>query len=363
MRNVQGRTLLARFGWALLIAGIAVSTTGCKKLLKKGLQSALADAGTTTTAGGTAGAGAANAADDPDDLLEDKIQAYIVCQNSLSSDIYDSRNRYFQWVSPDKPLTGKERYQYGLYKVESKEATECSQNVAKAKAMPPKNPKLEALGDEFAASAAEIATLNEQAYKYYEDKNWRDDNWAKGKELDPKLKAAWKRFQKVDHDLHDELGGITKPLARRRLAQIEKEDGKKFLWHRRNTLMTARELVEAGGPDDDGNVDFPLYDSAFKDFDTALTDLTTYGTAHKADLSKSRTVTASTAYDQFTREAEQFRKKSKEYLRCLRDAPVKAKTGTKVGIRKMPPCRDGNRQDMVREYNQFINTSNSWKFP
>lgn len=359
MRNVVGRALVERFGWALLIAGVLTSTTGCKKLLKKGLQGMAADGGGATPTG----TGATATAEDPDDLLEDKIQAYIVCQNALSSKIYDSRNRYFDWVSPDKPLTGKERYQYGVYKVDPKDATECATNVAKAKTMPPKNPKLEALGDEFAAAASEVTTLNEQAYKYYEDKNWKDDNWAKGKDLDPKLKAAWKRFQKVDHDLHEELGGITKPLARRRLAQIEKEDGKKFLWNRRNVLMTARELVEAGSADDDGNVDFSLYESAFKDYDSALTDLETYGTAHKADLAKSRTVTASTAYDQFTREADDFRKKSKELLRCLRDAPAKVKSGAKVNVRKMPQCRDVNRGDVVRTYNSFINTSNSWKFP
>ena len=363
MRNVKSRTLFERFGVALLVVGALASTTGCKKLLKKGLQNAMADAGTGATGTGSSGGTAANSAEDPDDVLEDKIQAYIVCQNSISSDIYDSRARYFQWVDPVKPLTGTERYQYGLYKVDPKEATDCSTNVVKANKMLPSNPKLEGLGTEFAAASSEVATLTDQAYKYYEQKDWRDDKWAKGKELDPKLKAAWKRFQKVDHELHDELGGITKPLARRRLAQIEKEDGRKFLYNRRNVLMTARELVEAGAVDEDVTVDFALYESAFKDFDSAMNDLTTYGNAHKADLSKSRTVTASTAYDQFTRQAEDFRKKAKEQLRCLRDAPAKAKTGTKVAVRKMPFCRDGSRADVVKECNEFINTSNTWKFP
>ncbi len=362
MRNVQSRTLAQRFGWALFLAGVLASTSGCKKLLKRGLAGA-SDAGTSTTTGTGVGATAANDAEDPDDQLEDKIQPYIVCQNSLTSDIYDSRGRYFQWVDPVKGLTGKERYVYGLYKVDQKEATDCSKGVAKAKAMPPKNPKLEELGDEYAAAAAEIAGLVTQAEKYYDAKDYKDDAFAKGKELDPKLRAGWKRFQKVDHDLHEELAGITKPLARRRLAEIEKEDGKKFLYHRRNTIMMARELVEAGSVDEDLTIDFPLYDSAFKDYDTALTDLTTYGAAHKADLSKSKNVTASTGYDMFTREAEDFRKKSKEYLRCLRDAPAKAKVGTKVAIKKLPACRDGSRTEVVREYNQFINTSNTWKFP
>lgn len=368
MLEMQSRTLLTRFGWVLLMAGALTTTTGCKKLLKKGL--AGDDAGVTGTGSGTAtgtGAGgttaAGTAADDPDDLIEDKIQAYIVCQNSLSSDIYDSRNRYFQWVSPDKPLAGTERYQYGLYKVDPKEASDCSTNVAKAQKMPPSNPKLEGLGAEYAATVTEVASLTVQAVKYYDDKDWRDDKWAKGKDLDPKLKAAWKRFQKVDHELHEELAGITKPLARRRLAQIEKEDGKRFTYHRKNVLLTARELVEAGAVDEDVTIDFPLYESAFKDYDNALNDLTSYGGAHKADLGKSKNITASTAYDQFTREAEEYRKKAKEQLRCLRDAPAKAKVGNKVAVRKMPFCRDGNRADVVKEYNQFIDASNRWKFP
>jgi hypothetical protein len=361
MRNVESRTLLGRFGWALVIAGALVGTTGCKKLLKKGLASVDAGAGTTTAGNGTAGSGAT--ADDPDDLLEEKIQAYIVCQNTLSSRIYESRNRYFSWVSPDKPLTGKESYQYGLYEVPAKDAQACSQNVEKARKLAPAIPKLEGLASEYAAATSEVATLSEQANKYYDQKDWRDDKWVKGKDLDPKLKAAWKRFNKVDHELHDELAGITKPLARRRLAQIDKEEGKKFLYHRKNVLLTSRELVEAGAVDEDIMVDFALYESAFKDFDTALTDLITYGSAHKADLSKSRTVTASTGYDQFTKNAEDFRKKSKEQLRCLRDAPAKARTGTKVAVRKLPSCRDGSRAEVVKEYNDFIDVSNRWKFP
>ena len=86
---------------------------------------------------------------------------------------------------------------------------------------------------------------------------------------------------------------------------------------------------------------------------------------HGVELKPTKTniIGTQTAYDGFVKEAEEYRKKSKEYLRCLRDAPVKAKIGTKVDIRKMPECNDGKRGDVIREYNQFIDHSNTRKFP
>ena len=69
MRNVKSRTLFERFGVALLVVGALAGTTGCKKLLKKGLQNAMADAGTGATGTGSSGGTAAKG---PDPSLSDE---------------------------------------------------------------------------------------------------------------------------------------------------------------------------------------------------------------------------------------------------------------------------------------------------
>ena len=179
---------------------------------------------------------------------------------------------------------------------------------------------------------------------------------------------AFTNFSKADNGLHSTLDGLTKPLAQRALARIEREEGKKFRYHRKHTLLTARELVEAGDPvGEDDFIDFALYNASFTEFDKALTELQGYGLLHKNDLDAQTNPAwplAKSNFDQFGRAAEDYRKKSREYLRCLRDAPAKAKTANgKVDPDKIGPCNDGRPRDVVQKYNDFIHTSNDHQFP
>src|SRR4029079_9227481 len=111
--------------------------------------------------------------------------------------------------------------------------------------LPPKDAKLEAAGDEFAKTVMELDGLIDEVFVYYDQKNFKDDKFAKGKAMHPRLMAAFSAFSKADTGLHQTLVGITKPLAQRALARIEREEGKKFRYHRKHVLLTARELVEA----------------------------------------------------------------------------------------------------------------------
>lgn len=369
MRNVRWMGKSALF--VGLLATVA-ATSGCKKLLsKKG-----GDAGTTTTSGvgASSSGGAATAQDDADDKLQEKIDEYIKCLNSLSSSIHSSRHRYFTYISPKTGPTGKETYA-DLYKLPAGAATKCKAGITKAKTQAPSDPKLEGAGEEFANAAVEIDTLINEADKYYENKDFRDDKWAKGKALHPKLVAAWQRFSKADSGLHGTLDGITKPLAQRVLARIEREEGKKFSYHRKHVLISGRELVEASDPvGEDDDVDFNLFNASYTEFEKALEELTTYGAAHKADLSSSAKVhtpawpMAESNYDRFIKEAGEFKKASKEYWRCLRDAPAAAKTPSgKIDVQKIKKCEDGApgkiADEVVKQYNEFIRTSNSSQFP
>ena len=69
-------------------------------------------------------------------------------------------------------------------------------------------------------------------------------------------------------------------------------------------------------------------------------------------------------FDQFARSADDYRKKAREYWRCLRDAPAKARAANgKIDPEKLPPCPDGRSRDVVSKYNEFIRTSNDHQFP
>ena len=344
----------------LLTLGAATGTLGCKKLLKgsKGKT-----AGTTTSTASTN-----TPQDDVDEQMLDKLDAYIICLNTLSSPVHATRARYFSWVDPKKGVTGNERVVLGLFDLPNEAAQKCTAGLAKARTMPPKDAKLEAAGDEFAKTVIELDTLIDEVFTYYENKNFKDDKFAKGKAMHPRLVVAFNNFSRADNNMHATLDGVTKPLAQRTLARIEREEGRKFRYHRKNVLIAARELVEAGDPvGDDDTVDVSLYAASFNGYDRALTELGSYGSLHKSDLSLrsvQTTILAPSNFDSFTRAAEEYRKKAREYNRCLRDAPAKAKTPNgKVDPDKLPPCPDGRPRDVVEKYNAFIRNSNDHQFP
>jgi hypothetical protein len=355
--RISGRLGTLALTGALTLSAMT-GTLGCKKLFKGKSK----DAGTTTTAVGS------NPQDDADEAMQEKLDAYIICLNTLSSPVHSTRSRYFSWVNPKTGPTGQERNVFGLFTLPADGARKCTAGLAKAKALPPDDGKLEAAGDEFAKTVTELDSLINEVFTYYENKNFKDDKFAKGKAMHPRLMTAFTNFSKADNGLHATLDGITKPLAQRALARIEREEGRKFRYFRKHVLLAARELVEAGDPvGEDDNVDFALYNTSFTEFDTSLTELQSYGLLHKNDLdarTNNNFPLAKSNFDQFSRAAEDYRKKSREYLRCLRDAPAKARAANgKVDPDKIGPCTDGRPKDVVQKYNDFIQTSNARQFP
>lgn len=363
MGGETGTWSFGRVACVGVVAALAMTQVGCKSLLKKKTGG---DAGTTTTTNTSPATGQ----DLADEQLQEKLDEFIKCLNSLSSSIHQSRHRYLTYIPRTGP-TGRESYA-DVYKLPTGAATNCSTGVTKAKAQPPSDPKLEGAGTEFSLAATEIDHLLNEMDTYYDMKSFRDDKWAKGKAMHPRLMAAWDRFSKADKNLHDTLDGITKPLAQRVLARIEREEGKKFRYSRKKVLITARDLIEASDPvGDDDDVDFNLYSASYTEFEKGLDELTAYGGLHKAELGATHGPNwpmAESNYDSFVREATDFKKAAKEFWRCLRDAPAKAKTPSgKIDMAKMGNCADGpawkQGDEVIKQYNEFIRTSNNHQFP
>lgn len=359
----MGISVLKRAAAVGAVMCLALTSTGCKNLLKKRLG---ADAGASSSTG----SGAATPADLADEQLQDKLDEYIKCLNSLSSPINQARRRYLSYVPKTGP-TGRET-QVELMKLQIGATASCTVGVTKAKPMPPSDPKLEGAGSEFASAAADADRLLNENSTYYELRLFKDDKWAKGKTVHPTLMAAFDRFRKADNALHDTLDGITKPLAQRTLARIEREDGKKFRYGRKKVLVTARELIDASDPSgDDEDVDPTLYAASYTSMEKAIDELTAYGTLHKSDLSKQGNPAwpmAESNYDMFVKAAQDYKVAAKNYWRCLQDAPAKAKTPSgKIDLHKLGTCSGQPAwrlgEEAIKNYNEFIRTSNSHQFP
>jgi tetratricopeptide (TPR) repeat protein len=264
---------------------------------------------------------------------------------------------------PASGPTGKETLAY-INTLSKGDAAKCATNLAKAKTKQPSHPQLEQAGEAFAQATMQIDKISNELHDYFDKKNFLDDKWAKGKALHPQLIEAFKAFGKADDALHNVLDGITKPLHQRELAKIEKEDGKKFLYHRLHVLNTARDFVDTA---DDPEIDFNHFTAARTDFQKALADLTAYGEAHRADLNTK--MAGEIHYDSFLRAANDYDKAQTTFWRCLRDAPAESKVASgKIAVEKATiKCEksiiDGTVDEAVlKKYNKFIGEANRSQF-
>ena len=152
----------------------------------------------------------------------EKMNAYVGCINRLSERSYNSRKRYFSWVSKNGP-TGKERIIYGTYTIY--DTSDCRKNVEKANALEPRDAALEAAASAYADAVSKLEPLLNEADDYYKQENYKDDKMAKGRALHPRLIAAWDAFASADKALRSNVETINDRRSAERLAAIEKQRG------------------------------------------------------------------------------------------------------------------------------------------
>ena len=107
-------------------------------------------------------------------------------------------------------------------------------------------------------------------------------------------------------------------------------------------------------------------------YEKALDELTGYGQLHRAELAAATNPSfpmSESNYNQFVKEAGDFKRAAKEFWRCLQDAPAKAKTPSgKIDMDKLGNCSNGvaswkTGDEVIKQYNEFIRTSNAHQFP
>jgi hypothetical protein len=195
----------------------------------------------TLLAAGTAIAQTPPAAGDPPSLTE-KLNAYVGCINRLSERSYSSRSRYFSGVGKNGP-TGKERIIYGTYTIY--DTSDCRKNVEKANALEPRDAELEAAASAYANAVSKLEPLLKEADDYYQQEDYKDDKMAQGRELHPRLVAAWDAFASADKALRAGVESINDRRAAERLAAIEQSEGKKARYHVEAVMIAAKRVLRS----------------------------------------------------------------------------------------------------------------------
>ena len=263
------------------------------------------------------------------------------CINRLSERSYDSRRRYFSWVSKNGP-TGKERIIYGLYTIY--DTSDCRKNVEKANALEPRDAPLEAAASAYADAVSKLEPLLKEADDYYSQENYKDDRMAKGKALHPRLLAAWGAFENADKMLRSGVEAINDRRALEKLAEIEQGEGRKARYHVEALMIHAKRLLRS-------------YDSAKPDVAAITQALNEYENLVKA--TEQFAADSDAKIDSFfISGAKSYLTTAKQAMRRIRDK-VPYSQGDKMMLGGGGGWMvEGSPARLLRDYNQLIEAYN-----
>jgi len=282
-----------------------------------------------------------------DDKLGEKLSGYIKCINEATRDVQRAMDRYGDWVDFEKGLTGKERHIFGLFEIREQKA--CREGVTKAKTAEPSMPDLEAAADAYIAALDAVEPVVAEAYKYYDEDNYKDDAFAKGLELHPKLMSAFEAFDKADATLRGLVKASNEGLLARELERVEKEEGRKMRFLTKNIMAQAKKLMAASDSKSFETLDLAGLSTALTNYEAAVDEYTKYKKAHSKEAG------SITSLSWFDSAADDLKKQAKTLMRRKRDN----KPWTKDELGKLGTFGvEGHPSEISKKYNDLVGKSN-----
>ncbi len=188
---------------------------------------------------------------DADESLNRKATLYIgKCLNPFSNRVIDSYSRYASWIQDLKAgPTGRELIVYGLYDI-SGDPTECSKAVTEASQLEPELDAIESVAARYAEALTEVIREVKGIHAYYEQDDYKDDNFTKAKSSHPALLAAFENFEAVNKDFSAEVDKLEDQVAQNALKTYETDPSKKFEYAITKFAISSKRLSSYSGRTD-----------------------------------------------------------------------------------------------------------------
>jgi hypothetical protein len=307
------------------------------------------EAATQAASAAVSSAAAANSAaaqDDKDAALAEKLEGYIYCMNYSTRYAMRSKEGYLSDVDAQKGPTGKEPNIY----IQSVDPETCLKRITDAKAKPPSMPDLEAQAATYASTLTDLGKLTKTAHDYYDQKDFKDDKFAKGKAMHKPLMAAFDAFEKADKPFEDKVTTLNDGINQRRLVELKNDPARRLQYDVAKSVDDAKKLVHFAEVDSLEKVDATGLNTALTSYEQSYGDLTSYADGHTAEADKV------TMFSRFRSTSEYFLKSAKELMRRKRDNKgFKGESGSPENI-------DGHMAQVLSKYNDMIDASNSLSF-
>lgn len=330
------------FGLVTLAVAMLGTQTGCKKLAER-LAAAAADAG----------AGAGTTADVEADHHE-TLDGLVDCLNGLDHGISNSLDRYTSWLAPEKDgkqpgPTGKERNVYGLYEVHDTDVKSCKTGLAAAAT----KPEFKDVAAKYGAVVDKLVPEMNAAYKYYDRDEYKDDKFAKAKEIHAKMWPIAEEFVKVSKEFRAAVVKANDARMDAEIKEVEAKQGRNLVFQKLNVMRAAKSAVAIGTDEKAALADLEAVTGAYE---KAMNEMNDYATAHKAEADKVM------MWSSFDSEAESYLKALKERVRRVRDKTAYSRTDIMQLNGSAGWMVSGSGAKVSHEYNELVNRSNTLRF-
>lgn len=283
--------------------------------------------------------------------LDQKLGIYIDCYNDLDGRVHDSIRRYSSWIKDMQAgPTGKEVVVYGLYEIGPEQKLgNCRTQFDQAAGMSPAL-ALDGAGKAYMEALDQLQPLVSEAHRYYDRENYKDDQFAQGKALHPRLKAAMESFMAASGKFSDAIELENDKRLEAQMQRLEKEEGRQLPYLHMATMHEAKLLMRMLGEES-----FPA--------DQAATRLAAYEKITDELLAqlKAQPAEGMSAHNWsfFSQASEDFRKAAKERVRRVRDQ-VPYSTGEQMMLKPGSDWMvEGSPGKALKTYNTLVERSNN----
>ena len=265
-----------------------------------------------------------------------QLGLYVPCFNEVEHRVHDSWKSYAEWVDPKVGPTGKEKTIDGIRQLDDYQTGKCLENIAQALAGGGTGTLVEPT-KAYQTALTALRPIIKETKEYYEHKDYKDDGFAKGKELHAKLIPAFEAWDAANVAMRTTWDGQHRAQRAQDLASLEKRLGRKSEEFVSAQVMNkAEELIETVTSSKDAQV----LQTSIAAFQTAFDEMNGFfGPA----------LTASTDTDRYI-----FKQSADELLIQTKEAARVLKAG-----KPLPAEGDGSEAKLMEEYNDLVERSNS----
>lgn len=324
--------MLRRTTAALLAASLSLALVAC--------------GGKPPSSSGTSDKADAAPAQDAQQQLTAKLNAYIGCFNAVDSEVHGSARAYTGWIKDlEAGPSGRETRVYGPSEIDDYDMKQCDAPITEAIAAQPALPELDAAAGRYLQALKALVPVSHEAHDYYERQDYEDDQFAKGKQLHAPLMAAFKAFAGASETFNVELERQNDAAQREHLKALEQAEGRTREYYRLAMMLEAKAIVELMTQD--------AFDTtkAQERLD-AFNRISDEAHAKVADQEPGKS-----DWEGFEREAENFRRQGKERLQ--RVSEKRAYSRFERGMLDSPSMApQGSPGKLMQEYNSLVFQSN-----